>query len=64
MKHRHEKKMARRTLAIRSRAEKRLLDSHTRLDPITVFSRVMRVKISKPLFDQIQATHFTYWYMD
>jgi hypothetical protein len=38
-------------------------DSHKFLDPYEVWKRVMRVEISKAAWDEIQRSHFTYWYM-
>ena len=38
-------------------------DRHTYLDPYEVWKRVMRVEIPKEVWDAIQRSHFTYWYM-
>jgi hypothetical protein len=38
-------------------------DSHRYLDPYEVWKRVMRVEIPKAPWEEIQRSHFTYWYM-
>ena len=38
-------------------------DSHRYLDPYEVWKRVMRVEIPKAAWEEIQRSHFTYWYM-
>lgn len=38
-------------------------DRHTYLDPYEVWKRVMRVEIPKEAWNEIQRSHFTYWYM-
>jgi len=38
-------------------------DSHRWLDPYEVWKRVMRVEIPKAAWEEIQRSHFTYWYM-
>jgi hypothetical protein len=40
-------------------------DRHTHLDPYEVWKRVMRIEgISKEAWENLQRSHFSYWYMD
>ena len=47
----------------KTKAERRERDSHLYLDPHRVWERVMGIKIKRAAWDEIQLSHFTYWYM-